>query len=197
MKTFLVAAAGVSFLAAPAFAVTQTIDFEAFSNGDIIGTVGNATFSAAGGAEIYDFGGDFAESGVNTVGPSGGDFNGDLFVDFAMAVSDLSFFSGGDNDSGTVASINVFVSGLFDSTIGLLGDGNLGTTEFQDLSAFSNVTRIEIVNVTDAFGLVYDDFTFTYDDTPAGVVPLPAAGWFLLGGIAGLGALSLRKRKKS
>jgi len=167
------------------------IDFEQFNNGDLIGTVGNATFTSNNNVQVYAFGGAYAQSGVNTIAPDagGGLFNGDLFVDFALAVNNLSFWSGGDNDNGLQATIRVFVNGVFNSAVCLLGDGNAATTDFHNLSAFANVSRIEIVNVTDRAGLVYDDFSF---DIAA--VPEPATlGLFGLS-LVGLGFMSRRRR---
>lgn len=177
-------------LSSTAFAATVTIDFEAFNDGDLINTIGNATFTSNSNVEIYNFS-SLANSGVNTIARSGGNFDGDLFVDFSTPVSSLSFFSGAD-DNTQQASINVFTDGVFSTTVGLVGDGDSTTTDFQDLTSFVDVTRIEIVDVTDAGGLLYDDFSYTVDPQ---VVPLPAAGWLLLGGIAGLGGLSRRKKK--
>lgn len=158
------------------------IDFEGFSDGDIIGTVDNATFSSSGGVEVYAFGGSYASSGVNTIADAGGGFTHDLYVDFAMGVNNLSFFSGGDDTNGLQASINVFVNGVFDSMIGLFGDGNYNTVDFHDLSAFSNVTRIEIFNVIDLAGLVYDDFSYDVASVPEpGSLSLIGLGLILLG----------------
>ncbi|WP_425038610.1 VPLPA-CTERM sorting domain-containing protein [Primorskyibacter sp. S187A] len=61
----------------------------------------------------------------------------------------------------------------------------------QDLTAFSNVTRIEVVNVTDGAGLVCDDCG--YDFTATAPVPLPAGGLLMLTALGGVAAL----RRKS
>lgn len=192
IKTML-AATALALAAAPAFAVTELLTFEEFAGGDRIATVGNATFSSNDAVDIYDFGGLYAQSGVNTIAPNraGGSFNGDLYVDFAEAVSDLSFWSGGDDTFGTQATINVYVGGLLDSSLALVGDGNVNTVDLQDLSAFTGVTRIEIVNVVDPAGLVYDDFGYTYG---VNEVPLPAGGVLMLSGLVALG-LRARRRK--
>ena len=191
MKNKLILLATTLLFSATA-AQAELIDFEQFNDGDLIGTVGNATFTSNNNVEVYAFGGAFAQSGVNTIAPDagGGSFNGDLFVDFTSAVNNLSFWSGGDDFNVIQATINVFVNGLFDSAVSLIGDGNAGTTDFHDLSAFSNVTRIEIVNVTDPAGLVYDDFMFDIAD-----VPEPGTLALLGLGLVGMGIT--RRRKKA
>ncbi len=187
MKNKLILLATTLLFSATA-AQAELIDFEQFNDGDLIGTVGSATFTSNNNVEVYAFGGAFAQSGVNTIAPDagGGSFNGDLFVDFASGVSNLSFWSGGDDFNGIQATINVFVGGIFDSAVSLIGDGNAGTTDFHDLSAFSNVTRIEIVNVTDPAGLVYDDFMFD--------VAVPEPGTLALLGLGLLGMGIARRR---
>lgn len=42
-----------------------------------------------------------------------------------------------------------------------------------------------------------NDFLFTAISAPPGVIPLPAAGWMLIAGVAGLGYVGRRKRKNS
>ena len=51
------------------------------------------------------------------------------------------------------------------ATVNMLSTGYYGPPGEIDLSAYQGVTRIEIVNVTDPAGLLYDDFT--YDLPPA------------------------------
>lgn len=173
-------------------AAPVTIDFESFSTGDIVGTIGNVTFSAAGGAQVYDLGGPFASSGTKTVGPSGSAFNGDLFLQFASPVTDVSFFSGAGDRNGKQANINIFTNGVLTSTTDLTGDGDPTTPDFQDLTAFSSVTRVEIVNVTDSAGLVYDDFS--YDVAQSASVPVPETFGLLGAGLIGLVAIARRRR---
>ena len=84
--------------------------------------------------------------------------------------------------------IDVYVGGVLSATVNLMGDGNSGTTEFHDLTAFSNVTSIFIHDVTDSFGLVYDDFSFQVT-----AVPVPAAGFLRFGALGGLALLRRRK----
>ena len=155
-----------------ASAGTILLDFEGLTNGQIVDNLfPEVTFSSPGSTvRVWDFGGDFAASGVNTIAPSSG-FGDDMDLLFSQPVFNLSFFSGGDNDLGQQALIDVYVNGLLDSTVSLTGDGNATTIDFQDLTGFSNVTRININNVTDFAGLVYDDFQFDTDT----VVPEPSS----------------------
>ena len=74
------------------------------------------------------------------------------------------FFAVGDDDVGTVAMVDVFENDAFSATVKIIGDGNGFTPIEVDLSAFNDVTRIEIHDVTDTAGLGYDDFTFTTAD---------------------------------
>ena len=109
-----------------------------------------------------------------------------MFVDFEQAVNNLSFFSGGDDINGVQFSIRVFIDGILGSTLDLSGDGALDTIDFHDLSTFSNITRIEIFNVVDPAGLVYDDFSFSIAE-----VPEPSALVLL-----GLGLIGIAVRRK-
>lgn len=182
---------GLMFLFSVCFnsnATIITINFEDFTGGDLISTVGNATFSSNGSVQVFNFGGDYASSGVNVIAPdsAGGLYNGDLFVDFEQAVNNLSFFSGGDDINGVQFSIRVFIDGILGSTLDLSGDGALDTIDFHDLSTFSNITRIEIFNVVDPAGLVYDDFSFSIAE-----VPEPSALVLL-----GLGLIGIAVRRK-
>jgi PEP-CTERM motif len=192
MTIFKAGAGAIALLfAVQANAATVTIDFEGLAPGSVVGTISGATFSGTGDIIVFDFLGQFAQSGVNTIADASS-FSADLYVDFASAVSGLSFYSSGDNDVGVQAQIRVFVNGLVSSIVNLVGDGDVLTTDLQDLSAFNDVTRIEIFNVTDAFGLVYDDFTFTTGSAPP-PVPLPASVLLLGAGLAGLGVFGRRK----
>ena len=192
MKYLTVAIAALTIsLASNVSAATQLIDFEGLTAGSVVGTIGIAAFSGNNNIIVYDFGGTFANSGVNTIAEQDANFNGDLFVDFAVAVTNFSFFSSGDDATGVQAQINVFVNGAFAALIDLIGDGNAFGTDIHDLSSFANITRIEIFNVTDPAGLVYDDFKFDYGN-PA-PVPLPASALLLTGALAGLGAMKRRK----
>ncbi len=96
-------------------------------------------------------------------GPAGDTANcaEDTFVDFTNPVDSLSFWALGVSNLGTVAQVNVYVDHVFDSTVDITGLGDQFTPLPVDLSSFSNVTRIELVNIADAAGIGWDTFSFS------------------------------------
>lgn len=80
-----------------------------------------------------------------------------LYVDFTIPVNGLSFYQMRDDNAAgsTIAQVRVFQNGSLATTLPIISGTNL-----VDLSATSNITRIEIVNITDAAGLIWDDFSF-------------------------------------
>jgi hypothetical protein len=84
-----------------------------------------------------------------------------IYIDFASPASGLKFYSEGDDSPGTQAKVTVFIGGVAGPVVNIVQDGNNATAELVDLSASSNVTRIEIANITDPRGLAFDDFQGT------------------------------------
>ncbi|MBI1851106.1 MAG: hypothetical protein HYR85_12250 [Planctomycetes bacterium] len=82
------------------------------------------------------------------------------YVDFAVPVQNLRFFGGGDDGVGAVATVNVYSLGVAAGSVAVQGNGNFTDPFFVDLTSFANVTRIEIVAITDPGGVAWDDFTF-------------------------------------
>lgn len=157
---------GLSFLLAlawPAAAVAE-IDFDALPAGTVVATqFPAATFSCAAGQEIrvveYSVPESSAPNAICTA-TAGGAFTctAPFAVDFANPVSGLSFRVLGDNLAGVHSSVVVYVNGVAQLPLPIDQDGAESTAELVDLSAFADVTRIEISANTDLGGLAYDDF---------------------------------------
>lgn len=168
------------------------LNFDDLATNSVVGTYMGVTFSTpTGDGEVRVFtAAQFAHTGLNSIGahPGGGfDFNATVDVTFSGAVNNLMFWSSGDDRStGGSALIDVFGSSGLLGTVNLVSDGGPFTDELQDLSAFLNVTRISIRNVTDPAGLVYDTFSFD-----AAQVPEPAAL-----SILGLGFAAVAARRR-
>ncbi len=122
-----------------------------------------------------------------------------VFVDFTNPVNNLSFLAVEPNQFGTVAEVNIFSSNVYVGTVPITGlgpaPGRFGSgSVIVDLSAFTNVTRIEIVapagfptidNSEGGNGVGYDLFTFD-------VVPAPSSIALL-----GVGALFAGRRRRA
>jgi hypothetical protein len=113
----------------------------------------------------------------------------DMYADFTTPVNGLTFVAVAANEFGTIARVNVY------SGINLLGTQNitgtgptpgsfgLGST-LVNLSAFANITRIEIIppigqtdtdNAYGGGGLIFDDFSFDAVPEPGTVFLFPLA----------------------
>lgn len=187
---------GGAFAAAAMFASAHAalIDFESLSNGDVVtNQFAGVVFSSAGGKVNMVTAQPGIGFGSNFIctGPSGGgiDCVGETILTFASGVSGLSFYQVGDNASGVVALVDVFVNNVFSSTVNIMGFNDFFVPNLVDLTAFSNVTSIRIYSITDPGGLGWDNFSFDIDGRE---VPLPGAAWLFL---AGLGALSARRKR--
>jgi hypothetical protein len=163
-----------------------TIDFEGispqFGSGPLVLT--DATFTSSTGTWRLDAAGGTAFCAHSSSG--GGNCLGVTTVDFTQPVSNLTFVSRADNASGIQSTVDVYVNGIFDSTVNISYDGDGNTNDLVDLSGFSDVTKL-ILTTQDSFGVGWDDFTYA-------VVPVPAAVW-LFGGA--LGALGWARRRQA
>lgn len=87
-----------------------------------------------------------------------------LFVEFAKPVNDLKFVVLAANSADAFADVNIFQNGKKTDTVSLKGHGNPVINVDVDLSTYDQVTKIEIVNVTDFDNVAYDDFTFSFPE---------------------------------
>jgi hypothetical protein len=84
-----------------------------------------------------------------------------VFLDFAKPVRGLSFKGIGVNNTGKVATINI-VTAAGKQSMDMVGMGNALKPLPVDLSSYSGVTRLEIVNINDLQGMGFDDFGFQF-----------------------------------
>ena len=90
----------------------------------------------------------------------GGGCTADTYIDFAHPVRHLHFTGVAVDSAGKVATARVFAGSQMLGAVDVIGNGDDSKPPQVDLSAYENVTRLEIVNVTDSAGLGWDDFTF-------------------------------------
>ena len=190
----LLAVSAAISLVAPAQA--DVINFDALAEGDVVTTqFSGVTFSSQTGLQILVTAqaGAFGTSLPNFIctGAESISCLGAVYVDFASAVSGLTFLAVGDDNRGDIGDVRVFAGALLLGTVDIFGDANpYGPPQLVDLSAFLGVTRIEIAN-TDAFGLGFDDFSFDASD---GAVPEPSTWAMMLLGFGAVG-YGMRRRK--
>lgn len=90
------------------------------------------------------------------------------FIVFPYPVNDLMIDAVEPNDAGVVARVNIYENGFFTAVEDIVGLGGPGTKTV-DLSAYVNVTRIELVNILDVpgeNGVAWDNFSFTQNTSP-------------------------------
>jgi hypothetical protein len=96
-------------------------------------------------------------------GPADGSMNcsADTIVNFTSPVSDLTFDGVGINDTGQVAEAEVFDSSGLIATVPIIGHAGGYTAELEDLSAYSDVTSIDLTDITDGGGIGWTNFSFS------------------------------------
>lgn len=190
--------------AAPASAAVVLIDFEGFGNVGVNGPavttqflVDGVTFSSTAGNQNLVSSQPGIGFGLNFIctGTSGISCLGETILTFTDPVSNLSFFQVGDNATGVVAHVDVFVNGLLATTQDIFGDNLFNDPNLVDLTVWDNVTSIRIYGITDPGGLGWDNFS--YETGPVSAVPEPGAMLLLASGLAAISARAWRQRRRA
>lgn len=176
---------------------SAVIDFDSLLDGTVVTNqfAGVLFSSTAGNVNFVTNQANYNGTKPNFIcsGPSGfgGDCLQDTVLDFTTGVSGLTFQGMGVNDvKANVAQVDVFVGGVFSSTITVAGNGESLDPVLVDLSGFSNVTKIRIYSITDSNGIGWD--TFSYNDGTSGAVPEPSTFVLMCGGL-GMAYLARRR----
>lgn len=193
-----VVAAGLAVTCAYPVQAT-VINFDNLGNGVVVtNQYAGVTFSSTAGSQVLTTAQSIGSSLPNFICSGvGGRINctDPIFIDFANAVSGLSFLAVGDDTLGINGTISVFgTTGLL-GTVNTFGDNVFLTPYTVNLSAFSGITRIAITN-TDPGGLGYDDFRFDQGDVRS-AVPEPATWAMMLVGFGAMGYSMRRTRRRS
>ena len=153
------AADGVSADSQATVSDRVVINFDDLPVGNVVtNQYADATFSCDPGF-TNQVTSDWSPHTIGTYPLSSNGFDRNLYVDFPTPVRGLTFNDGYEDTTGTIGQVRIFQNGQYTTTVPIVGGGHVvvGTV---DLSKFINVTRIEIVNITDPNGLVYDNFSF-------------------------------------
>ena len=83
------------------------------------------------------------------------------YIDFTRPARDVKFKAVGVNDTNQVFAVRVHRQGLPVTRLEYTGQGLPYEPLLVDLSALGDITRVELVEITDTAGVGWDDFSFT------------------------------------
>lgn len=190
-RSLAASAAALTLLAGSASATVTLINFDNLPGGVLVtNQYPGVTFSSDPGEGLYTAGGTPVSSpNYICTAPIAGpiDCINNVYIDFAGPVSGLSIWAIEANEFGVVGTFYLYNGATLLGTQNLIGlsPTNPGFgygNQFVDLSAFSNVTRLEIRgpggtgpidNSYGGVGVAWDDLSFTTVPVP-GVISLMA-----------------------
>ncbi len=181
-----------ALLGVSGIAMADVIDFDSLSNLTVVtNQYPGAIFSSAGNAtnRAYSFFGATSAPNILCTADGSGSITcvEPTFIDFTSPISGLTFWAIEPNTALQAATFNVYQNSVLTATVPFFGLGG-GGNKFVDLSAYSNITRLELLihpNEVPSNGIGWDDFRYTS-------VPEPASLAFLAGG-----ALVLLRRRRA
>ena len=140
------------------------VDFDDLPSGTVVtNQYPNATFSSEPGYVNLAFSHTSSSSAPNIIctATDGGSITctADTYIDFTPAVNGLTLMAVEVNNAGPQCQIVVFEGGVQTAVVDVVGP--MVPNGLVDLSAFSNVTRIEIVDIIDGAGIGWDDISLT------------------------------------
>lgn len=165
-------------------ALADTLNFEAFPNGDVGSplVMPNATVTNLSGGSLYNLSMFYAiGQGGSICAYTFGTCEGDLQIDFNSAVSNLTLQTDGYNPGDFVA-ISAYAGATLLATVNVASDTPVS------FGALSGITRLvmDYSSTRDGFG--YGAISFT-----AGAVPEPGTYALMLAGMLGVGAFARRR----
>ncbi|MBL8842016.1 MAG: hypothetical protein JNL90_10885 [Planctomycetes bacterium] len=148
------------------------IDFDALATGTVVTQqYAEATFSAESGHENVAIAATAGASGPNMLAtaPIGGlpDGTHSTTLDFPCPVASLTFAAIGVDSVGPAATVDVWSGGALAGSVAVTGAGTPSVPVVVDLTAFTEVTRLELHSITDVGGVGWDDFRFCEATTAA------------------------------
>lgn len=200
MLPVLTAAAAVALvgLCASTQAATITRGFDDIANGttyaDQYPEFSITTDTPTATVEVFlaSFGGNhYADTPPNAMGAmtSGGTI-GNLRIDYHDATP-VSFAWLGNETMGSVGDVQVYSGSTLEATLHLISPASMTDSQnpkYIDLTSYSNVTRVDITNITDQGGLAFDSFV---------VSPVPEPAALSVAAFASCGLLGRRRHKRA
>ena len=92
----------------------------------------------------------------------------DLTVEFAAGASNLSFYALGVNSLGVFGQATLKTGDGQTHTIALEGKGDPSVPVYVDLSAYPYIVQLHLHDLSDAYGVGYDSFSFSTVIAPPG-----------------------------
>ncbi|HMG72788.1 MAG TPA: Ig-like domain-containing protein [Pyrinomonadaceae bacterium] len=134
----------------------------------------DAVFSSDPGYYVVTYGRNYGnpQPGITRAFHGAADHFAPLIVDFPNKANDLSFTILAIDNSGVIATVEIYQHGRWTQNVPLFSPGRSFNLNYT--LSFQDITRI-IVRVNDPLGLAFDNFRFTVPNPSPSPTPTPAA----------------------